>query len=103
VTDTRVSLPAFEMRPEVQAAYDHFVQAHHGEIEVPLLAETMFNAGGRATTRALVQFGDLLPLMNKIDQRIHQILGLVEGMADADIEREIEDGSPAWHTDTESV
>jgi len=89
------------MRPEVQTAYDRFVEAHYGEIDVPLLAETMFNAGGRATTRALVQFGDLLPLVNRIDQRIHQILGLVEGMADHELERETENGSAYW--DSESV
>jgi hypothetical protein len=46
----------------------------------------------------MVQFNDLVPQINRIDQRIHQVLGLVEGMADRDveIEREVESGSPYW-------
>jgi len=74
------ALPPFQMRPEVQLAYDRFAQAHHGEIDVGLLSETMYNAGARAITRELTRFGDILPLANRIDGRLHQILGLLEGM-----------------------
>ena len=68
------------MRPEVRAAYQQFLEQHHGVIDHELLAETIWNASGRWHVRAMTSMSDLLPLVEKVDLRIHQVLGLLEGM-----------------------
>lgn len=82
-------MPGFEPRPEVRAAYERFARAHYGEIDELLLAETMWNAGGRAATQALVSFSDLLPTARRLDARLHAILGLLEGMLEGPPRRHV--------------
>lgn len=87
-------MPGFEPRPEVRAAYDRFARSHYGEIDELLLAETMWNAGGRAATQALVSFSDLLPIARRLDDRLHLILGLLEGMVEGPAPRRVGRVSP---------
>jgi hypothetical protein len=64
-------------RPEVQERYERYVRETHGEIDVPRLAETMFNAGERHAIRVMVEFGDILPRISRIEERVmavHRLL-----------------------------
>lgn len=72
------------MRPEVQAVYDRFMAAHYGEIDIPLLCEACYGAGARAATQGLLAMSDLVPMVNRIDLRVHQVLGLLEGMLEVE-------------------
>lgn len=64
------TLPAFEMRPEVAAAYEKFMRDHHGEIELPLLCETMWNAGAQQAVRAMMSFSDVPDLLGRLEDRM---------------------------------
>lgn len=75
------------MREDVQVVYDRFAEKHHGEIDVFLLAETMFNAGAAAGIRMSAGFADLTTTLRHMrrDQahmldRTDELLALVRGI-----------------------
>jgi hypothetical protein len=93
------------MRPEVRAAYDRFVEAHHGEIEIGPLCEALFNSGAAAGIRVSAAFSDMagtvrhmLADQRRLQERTEQLLGLLEGIQ---AEREFESLEPsvAWRTE----
>lgn len=79
LADPRVS---FQMRPEVQAAYERFMRRHDGELDVPLLCESMWLAGGQSAIKAMAEFGDLLPRLGALERRIEGVCATVKALAD---------------------
>lgn len=66
------------MPPAVDAAYRQFVDMTHGEIDPPRLATYMWNNGGRHAVKAMVEFGDIVPQLHRIEGRVRALLGLLE-------------------------
>jgi len=70
----------FVPRPEVQARYEQFVQENHGVIHELLLCEVMWNAGGREMVSTMTQVSDILPIVQRLDAKVHRILELLESV-----------------------
>ena len=64
-------------RAEVQARYERYAREHHGEIDMPGLCETMWNAGERHAIQAMTEFSDILPRISHIEVRVHAIRRLL--------------------------
>lgn len=69
------------MSPEIERAYKQFVEQHWGEVDPILLAITMFNAGGRHAVKAMVEFGDIIPQLHRIEGRVRVLLEMLEAFS----------------------
>jgi hypothetical protein len=64
--------------PEVDKAYQHYVESHFGDLSDPQgLALTMWNAGGRHAVEAMSVFGDVLPRLSHMELRIQAMRALL--------------------------
>jgi len=69
---------AHAMPPDVEKAYVKFLRDHHGEIDAPALAETMWNAGARHMAMAMREASGILPELATIENRIGRIRQMLE-------------------------
>lgn len=69
------------MPAAVEAAYKQYLASHFGVIDVPELAEVMFNAGGRTAVEAMVIFGDIVPQLHRVEARVKRLLELAEAFS----------------------
>lgn len=72
------------VQPEVEKRYLQYMQDHHGEIDIPRLCTTMWNAGGRHMVFTMTQFADVLPMMGRIEGRIVSLRALIESVTQED-------------------
>lgn len=70
--------------PEAEKRYILYLQDHAGEIDIPRLAQVMFNAGGRNAIFSMSQLADILPMINRIEGRIVQLRSLLESLTQDD-------------------
>jgi hypothetical protein len=75
--------PAF-VRPQVERRYQQYLADEHGHVDLGLLCEVMWSAGGREAIQEMTRFGDILPLTARIHDRllaVESLLMRLEGMA----------------------
>ncbi len=72
------------VQPEVEKRYQQYMQDCHGELDIERLCSVMWNAGGRHAIMAMTQFGDILPMIGRIESRIVNLRSLLEQMTGAD-------------------
>lgn len=66
----------------VEAAYSKYLIDHHGDLsDSENLAEVLFNAGGRHAVTAMVEFGDVVPQLHRIEARVRRLLELLEAFS----------------------
>lgn len=68
------------VQAEVEKRYQQYLADHHGEVDVPRLCEVMWNAGGRQAIFAMTSFGDILPLISRIESRIVGLRSLLDSV-----------------------
>lgn len=62
---------ATTLSPEQLRAYDTYVVDNHGDLsDVVHFGQVMFNAGARQAVAAMVVFGDVLPRLSNMEDRI---------------------------------
>jgi len=69
--------------PHVRDLYRRYMESHNGELTIASLAEFMYCAGGREMLEATRDFGDILPMLRRVDERTHRLIGLYESMGAA--------------------
>jgi hypothetical protein len=77
------TMPSIRMTAAVQGAYTKYVSDHHGDLsDVEGFASTMFNAGGSHAIKAMVEFGDVIPQLHRIEARVQRLLVLLEAFSE---------------------
>lgn len=65
----------------VEAAYTKYLLDHHGDLsDTENLALVFYNAGARQAIQNMVEFGDVIPQMHRIEGRFIRLLALLDGL-----------------------
>jgi len=73
IAETRV------MPPDVQKAYDHYVESHWGDLtDTAALAETMYRAGGRHMLETTAAFSGIGSRLAQVESQIRVLRELWE-------------------------
>jgi hypothetical protein len=65
--------------PTVEKRYQRYVEDHHGDVtDLPNLCEVMWLAGAQDAIQASVEFADIGPNIERVQQKIRRIHDMLE-------------------------